>query len=57
MPDNERTEEYLKFRTAMEQIVTVPKADIVSGLPKMFRERKAAKKTTRRKRAATKKPS
>jgi hypothetical protein len=56
MPEDERpgSEEYAKFRTAMQDIVAVRKVDIVEDLPKMFRDRKPAKKTAGKKRAAKK---
>ncbi len=40
------SEEFTKFKQAMEQIVAVRKANIVDELPKMFPERKPTKKAT-----------
>jgi len=51
------SQEYTNFRTAMEHIIAVRKVDIVPNLSKMFRKRKPAKKTVRKKRAVRKKPS
>lgn len=52
MSENEKpkgeSEEYVKFRRAMQRIVSVKKGDIVEDLPKMFRERKPRKKAKRK---------
>jgi hypothetical protein len=61
MPEDERpkeqeseSEEFVRFKAAMLQIVSVRKEDIIEKLPKMFRERvadarkKRAKKGTGR---------
>lgn len=49
MPESE---EFIKLKRAIQRIARVRKSDIVANLPKMFRERKPAKKTAGRKRAA-----
>ena len=41
------SEEFIKFKVAMQRIVAVRKVDIFEDLPKMFRERKPPKKATR----------
>jgi hypothetical protein len=50
MPDDPTadSEEFIKFKTAMMQIVSVEKTDIVDELPKMFRERKPPKNTAKK---------
>lgn len=47
------SEEYMKFKAAMQQILSVKKIDIEHKLPKMFRERKSTTKKTARKRETT----
>lgn len=44
------SEEYIKFKTAMQQILSVKKIDIEHKLPKMFQKRKATAKKSARKR-------
>ena len=42
------SEEFVKFKAAMKQILSVKKIDIEHKLPKMFRERKSTTKTVRK---------
>jgi len=53
-PHSDESEEYMKFEAAMQQILSVRKIDIVDKLPKMFRERKPAKKKAARKKRTRK---
>jgi hypothetical protein len=45
------SEEYQTFVAAMKQIVKVEKIDIINDLPQSFKERKPAKKATKKKAA------
>ena len=46
--DGRTSEEFVRFNAALKQIVAVKKIEIVEDLPKMFRERKPAKKAARK---------
>jgi hypothetical protein len=46
--DGRTSEEFGRFNGALKQIVAVKKIDSVEELPKMFRERKLAKKAARK---------